>query len=154
MASGAPDVLQSDNRDLERVFNYMCKFSKKCMCVCFVKLVIGSGTRPCVCACLFLSLPVRYTNEIRKQKKILKEYRSHQQRSKGHEVMYDTLDPKAITSDMEAANVALDEAEQKIREINATGLDKISVSDLSLLLRDLGHPCTLVSICPQSKVCE
>ena len=88
---------------------------------------------------------VKYINDIRKQKKILKEYRSHLQRSKGHEVMYDTVDPKAMDKHIDAANNALDEAEEKIREINESGLEKISAQDLSLLLRDLGHPCSPVS---------
>ena len=96
-----------------------------------------------VCACFHHA--VKHINEIRKQKKILKEYKSHLQRSKGHEVMYDTMDPKDVDDRIDAANNSLDEAEDKIREINESGLEKISAQDLSLLLRDLGHPCSPVS---------
>ena len=85
-------------------------------------------------------------NEIRKQKKVLKEYRSHLQRVKGHEVMYDTMDPTLVDKQITAAKTALEDAEDKIREINESGIDKISDLDLSLLLRDLGHPASLVSI--------
>ena len=101
-----------------------------------------------MCACVLFAFnhaAVKYINEIRKQKKILKEYRSHLQRSKGHEVMYDTMDPTDVDRKIKAANKSLEEAEEKIREINSTGLDKISAQDLSLLLRDLGHPTSLVS---------
>ena len=92
-------------------------------------------------------------NEVRKQKKVLKEYRSHLQRVKGHEVMYDTMDPKAVDNQITAANKALEDAEDKIREINESGIDKISDLDLSLLLRDLGHPASIVSIHAQSLCC-
>ena len=96
--------------------------------------------------CLHYHDAVKHINDIRKQKKILKEYRSHLQRAKGHEVMYDTMDPKAVDNQITAANKALEDAEDKIREINESGIDKISDLDLSLLLRDLGHPASLVSI--------
>jgi len=116
--AAASDVFQSDKRDLERVFNYMCNFQKK----------------------------IKHINDIRKQKKILKEYRSHLQRAKGHEVMYDTMDPKDVDKQISAANNALEDAENKIQEINESGIDKISDLDLSLLLRDLGHPASLATV--------